>query len=56
MEQNGYPIRVVYRGTQVVFRYQMPAAIPMPRGVAVVRYGIQDVLISTRHMTGRIRR
>jgi hypothetical protein len=36
IEQSGYPLRAVYRGTQVAFRYQVPAAIPMPR-VPLVR-------------------
>ena len=31
IEQSGYPLRAVYRGTQIAFRYQVPAAILMSR-------------------------
>ncbi|KAF8313977.1 hypothetical protein DL93DRAFT_1099952 [Clavulina sp. PMI_390] len=34
-EQTRFPLRVVYRGSLVVFRYQIPAAIPMPQGIPV---------------------
>lgn len=35
IEQSTYPLRAVYRGTQVVFRYQVPGPISMPKAPLV---------------------